>query len=228
MTRDVDTSEPEASLVGRYLLKGEAQFFPSNPVELRRIGDSIGEVIDSFGSLTGRYALVISMIEEAVQFVPFELAVIARRMIVTNADASIYEGGRVEAILRRFDVPLVLGVNAAILASLRGAGHDPIKLFAGRTVWAVPSGYDELKGHDQDFRLLRWMEFGPAVGLECIEAAGVHVSSMEWLLDEEDGEIVLTSRLPRCLPADRLHTGVRGTVVRTACACGSRDFRILV
>lgn len=228
MSVDVSTSSPSTHVVGRYLIGEEAHFLPVSHVDMDRAATAYGAVLETFPSGKGKYSLTISRIEEAVQYVPFEAAVMGRGMTVTNADASIYEGARVEAILRRFDVAFVVGVDSSILASLRGLGHDPQALFAGKTVWARPDAYAELREGASGYHLLRWVEFGPAVGIECAKADGVHLCAQEWALDEADGEILVTSRMQRVERFEKLRTGVRGTVIHEPCACGTKGARVRV
>jgi hypothetical protein len=226
MSVDVNASSASTYLVGRYLIGDEPYFLPVSQIDLDRATKAYGAVLDSFPAHKGRYSLTISRVEEAVQYVPFEDAVIARQMTVTNADASIYEGARVEASLRRFDVAFVVGVDASILESLRGLGHDPHALFAGKIIWARPDAYAQLREGASGYQLLRWVEFGPAVGVECSKAAGVHLCSQEWAVEEDGGEIVITSRMPRVQPVSKLRTGVRGAVVHEPCTCGAKGVRV--
>jgi len=213
-------------IVARFVAGGKSHFLPTNLLEIWRASIAMGAVIETFPLQLRGNILVISQLEEAAQFVPVELAAIERRMVVTNADATVYEGVRVEALLRRFNPALVFGVNAAILSSLRSLGHDPAALFKGRAVWARPDAYDDLRHSCEGCRIMRWTEFGPAVGLECSEADGPHVCTQEWDLEEVDGEIIVSSRLSRCLQVRRFPTGVRGSIIKAPCACGNKDLRV--
>ena len=140
-----------------------------------------------------------------------------------NVDASEFDGARLESIVRRFQPAAVFGVNGDILKSLRGLGHDPVKLFAGIPVWARPDAYAELAPFAAQLKLHRWMEIGPAFALECGERNGVHYDAREWSIEAEGGELLVTSRMARATTFERQPTGVRGLVSRVVCRCGVPD-----
>ena len=212
-------------LVGRYFVGGDAHFLPMSARELTRASEFMGWIIDTLAFEPGRAVLLVCQFEEASQFVPLEESLTTRGLILTNAEASLYDGARAVSILRRFDVAAVIGLNAALLDSMMAVEPGVQDLLRGKVVWARPCAYlrlAEMSGTE----LLRFVEVGPALALECGGAAGAHVDAREWRMDSEGGEVRLTSRLARSLAMQRAATGVYAPIVREVCACGLSDPRI--
>ena len=214
-----------ADLIGRYHVGEEATFLPMSIRELTRAGEFAGWVIDSLGLTPGRAVLLVCQFEEAAQFVPLEEALSERGLVLANAEASIYDGGRAASVLRRFDVAAVIGLNAALLDSMVEIGADIEALLAGKVVWARPCAYDRLAA-TSGFTLLRYLEVGPALALECASAAGAHIDAREWTVADRDGEVRVTGRLLRALPLTDAATGVFARIDREVCGCGLSDPRI--
>ena len=217
------TVNPE--LIGRYFVSEEAKFLPVSTRELTRAGEFLGWVIDSLGILPGRSVLLVCQFEEAAQFVPLEEALSERGLILTNAEASKFDGGRAASVLRRFDVAAVIGINAALLDSMAEVGAVAETLLAGKVVWARPCAYQRLAAMS-GFTLLRYLEVGPALALECAKAAGAHIDAREWRVTSEGGEVRLTGRLLRAMPLTNAPTGVFAEVNYEVCACGLSDPRV--
>jgi hypothetical protein len=113
-----------------------------------------------------------------------------------------------------------MGLTAETLAGLEAFGHDAVKALSGPVVWARPSAHARLAGSGVD--LYRWRGVGPAIALEC-KHRGLHVDRLEWTVEEEGGELLVSSRLERCDDFDRLRTGVRGRLLPQVCTCGLPD-----
>lgn len=212
-------------LYGCYPVGQERRFLPTSRSELDRASEFYGNIIAGRNLGIERYVLVTATFDEAVQIAPFEVALAGQGLIACNAESTTYEAGRVASYLRRFDVCAVFGLNGALLDGLLEGGHQPEALFAGRTVWARPDAHARLVGLE-GFKLLRWSQIGPAVGMECSEGAGLHVDGREWAVTEREGEVRLTSRLQRAMNFADVATGVRGSVDQAPCACGSWHPRV--
>lgn len=211
--------------VGRYANAGVEQFLPYSNPELERARNFVMRILSGFHFRTGNNLLITAQMSECVQFMSFERAVMAYGLVVCSADSTFYDAARVESIVRRFHPVAIAGITAETLAGLQTLGHDPLKLFSGIVVWARPGAYEQLQGGEITVRA--WRELGPAVGIECAQGGGLHIDRLEWLVEEDGGEIVLTSHLPRAVQFERLRSGVRGHVERAACGCGSSDPRIV-
>lgn len=219
-------SEVRPTIVGRYLEGAVPKFFPLAEAELNRAMQAYLRVLDSYDIPARSHVLVVSMASQVAYFMPLERALMERHLIISNADASKFDAARVEMFARRFDVAAVFGVTTDTLDGFAALGLDPEKVFAGRVVWATPDAYARL-APAAGYVLGRWMEFGPAIATECA-AGSVHVSSEEWSVESLEGELVVTSRLPRLLSFEHQPAGLRGTADRTPCTCGSTDVKVLL
>ena len=213
------------TVVGRYLAAGGAEFLPLSEPEIHRATRAYLRVLDTYAIAPRAHVLVVSLASQVAAYMPLERALFERNFVVSNADATVFDASRVEMFARRFNVAAVFGVTVETLQGMEGLGHEPSKVFAGRIVWATPEAYAKLSP-GTGYTLRCWAELGPTVGVECSEANGLHVSSEEWSVESVDGELVVTSRLPRLVAFERAWTGRRGRVDRTPCACGSTDGRV--
>lgn len=211
--------------VGRYVHAGAEQFLPYSNAELERANKFALRILSGFHFRTGHNLVVTAQMHECAQLLAFERAAMDYGLVVCSADSTFYDAARVESIVRRFSPVAVAALTPETLAGLQALGHDPLKLFSDIVVWARAGAYEQLKGSAVNVRA--WREIGPAVGMECSQASGLHIDRFEWLAEEDNGEIVLTSHLPRSIRFERLHTGVRGRVEHAACGCGNPDPRII-
>jgi hypothetical protein len=212
-------------IVGRYLVRGEPVFMAARRSELDRAGVPAARIVGGFRIPPGRYILTVSLTQEVIQFAPFEQGCTLLGLIGTNADASPFDAGRVEALCRQFDIAAVCGVDAAVLDGLVAMGHDPAKVFGGRIVWARPDAYERVAALP-DVVARRCAEIAPVLALECVAAGGMHVDGREWAMDASSGTIVLSSRMARIDPVAALDTGIAGEVITAPCSCGSPDPRV--
>lgn len=212
--------------VGHFFDGREWQFLPVTERAAKRAMRAYLRVLDSFGFPPGSRALVIANYDDWAMTIPLEMALTASRITIFNADASPFEAGRIESFIRRFDPKLIIGVDAAVLQGLDSAGHDVHQLFAGRRVWTRDAAsHDRLCGDESGGGVYRWSMLGPAPGMECREACGLHVDGEEWDLQVQGGELLVNSRLGREPALRSQSTGVKGVVEEGVCACGNADPR---
>lgn len=219
------TNQPVA--VGRFLdRQARKTSLPFSAQEVERSTLAIAKRLGSFHFRTGNQFLMISVYDECAQFSPLERALHEQGLVMIPADAVVFDAARSETILRRFDISAVVGINGAVLDGLEANGHDPKVLLSGKLVWARPCAYERLKGVNE-VTLLRWIDLGPTVALECAHGGGAHICQIEWDVVSNDGEILLTSRLERALDFHNYATGMLGELRLSACACGSSDPRLV-
>jgi hypothetical protein len=212
---------------GRYRHRdGQELLLPFNHSELERAVRAYQYRIGSCGLKSGDVILVISLYDESFQFGAFNTALLDFDFVRVSADASPFDAGRVESIIRQFNPAAVVGINRAVLDGLASLGHDAGALLANRRVWARPDAWVQLRAVP-GLNLYRWLEVGPAIAMECGEGAGAHIDSMEWRVESDAGELVLSSRLPRCLSFDRYRTGIRASLLTATCSCGVAGVRII-
>lgn len=208
-------------IVGTYVRQGTREFYSCMRAELDRSGTRLVSILNTYNFAPHRFILVISTTPEVTQFAPFEFAVQLAGLYGVNADDSPFDAGRVEANSRQFDPVAMMGVSAHTLNGLRTLGHDPHKVFSGRTIWARPDAFDEVKAMSNvDAR--RIVPLGPMMAVECAHG-GLHIDAREWAVEERDGSLLLSSRQLRFEPLQGFETGVLGTVQTAPCPCGIPD-----
>lgn len=206
--------------IGCYDVAGTRHFYGSTAQEVDRSAFTLTRVLRTFEFAPGSNILTISMVPEVIQYGSFERAVQMLGFYGLNADDSPFDAGRVESIVRQFSPAGICGVAKSTLDGLAMMGHDPAKIFTGRTVWARPDAYDALVALGIPAR--RVVSIGPMLALECA-SGGLHYDNREWTLEAEDGELLLSSRLNRVEPLERLPVGHKGSVSPNACSCGTRE-----
>jgi hypothetical protein len=213
--------------VGRYFAAdGKRETLAYSMLELERARLAAVRVLDSFHFRSGGNVLLTSMWDEGAQLMPVERAIMSYGLVAVSADSSVFDAQRVESIVRRFPLIGAMGITAGTLDGLEKLGHDPARLFAGPVVWARPGAYERLKPLG-GLKVYRCLELGPAFAFECPCGAGAHLDRYEWAVEEQDGEVLLSSRLPRCESFTRLRTGVKARVVHGVCGCGNPDPRVV-
>lgn len=212
--------------IGCYDVAGERHFYGATSSEIDRAAFTISRVLRTYAFPAGSNILTISMVPEIIQYGSFERAVQMLGMYGLNADDSPFEAGRVESISRQFSPVAICGVAKSTLDGLAMIGHDPVKVFAGKVVWARPEAYDAVKALGGCVAR-RTVSVGPMFALECADGA-LHYDDRDWLVEDRGGALHLTSRMHRVEPLDGLDTGFRGAVSSAACACGVRDAVISV
>jgi hypothetical protein len=224
---EITCTDSPPMAAGRYRHRdGQDLLLPFNRSELERAVRAYQYRIGSSGLQSGAIILVISLYDESFQFGAFNTALLDFDFVRVSADASPFDAARVESIIRQFNPAAVVGINRAILDGLASLGHDAGALLANRRVWARPDAWAQLQAVP-GLKLYRWLEVGPAIAMECGEGAGAHIDSIEWQVDVDQGELVLSSRLQRCLAFNRYRTGVRATLLPGTCSCGVAGVRII-
>lgn len=207
--------------IGCYKVRGDVSFYGATAAEIDRSAFSISRVLRTFAFAPGSNILTISMVPEIIQFGGFERAVQMLGLYGLNADDSPFDAGRVESISRQFDPVAICGVAASTLEGLRMFGHDPARVFAGRTIWARPDAFDTVRGFaNVDAR--RVALIGPVMALECAHGS-LHYDSRDWDIVSRVGRLHLSSRTERTEPLADLDTSIDGRVGTEPCTCGTRD-----
>jgi hypothetical protein len=148
-------------------------------------------------------------------------------LLPTFAESSPFDWYRVAAILRQFELAAVFDLNAEMLAMLEENSPESIDLLRKvPVVFADPVAKVRLAA--LDIAAYSIVNLGPTLAMECPLRTGLHVDGREWRVREQDGEIRVTSLLPRLHPFNDFATGFNGSVERAACRCASPDWRILI
>jgi hypothetical protein len=208
--------------IGAFLNASGKTFLPASQEEIDRTDQFVSRTLSTFHFRTGGHILVISMLDMWVQFMPLERGAMDYGLVVCSADDSPWDAARVESIMRRFDVSAVAAVSNDCLNGLEQLGHDPAAVFGDAVVWAYPDACARLDKSN----VHRFMQLGPAIAMECGQKDGLHIDHFEWNVESVDGELQLSSKMPRAMDFKRFATGIRGEVEQGICGCGNTDPRI--
>lgn len=212
--------------IAGYEVNGERRLMPISEREIARAESFILRLLGSETLRRGSYALCIATMYDAADMIPFERVLAMKGLICCFSEASPYDGARIEAAIRRFDISLVAVVTGTVLDAIRSLGFDPVKLFQGKVVWASGEGYAQLKGAE-GLDLRRWAHLGPALAIEGKHGAGAHVDGREWKIEPEGGATYVSSRLDRAQAFRRLRVDTTVKLNPEPCASGLFGPRIL-
>jgi hypothetical protein len=141
---------------------------------------------------------------------PYENALIGMKVPFGVAEPVAIDAPRSDMFLRRFRMQAVVGLSGEVVDALIALGRDLHALFDASTLLALPDALPRLR----QAGLTPWtmLPVGPMFAFESPERDGACYDDSEWLVEERDGELLLTSVAPRATPFVRLRTGVRGHV----------------
>lgn len=185
----------------------------SYPVSFRDVhADSLFgmHMFQKMGAGAGSMVLFTSGSSEYAQFWPYEISVVNLEGCAAIAENFMFDAGRSEMFMRRLPIKVAFGITDAILDGMAALKLDVGKAFAPAGVICARDGAaDRLK--DLGFLPWRMVSFGPAFGFVSPEGEAFYDGD-EWLIEEANGELLITARTARALPLVRLPTGVKGSV----------------
>jgi len=141
---------------------------------------------------------------------PYENALIGMKVPFGVAEPVAIDAPRSDMFLRRFRMQAVVGLSGEIVAALIALGRDLKALLGSATLLALPDAVPRLR--EAGFAPWTMLPVGPMFAFESPERDGAGYDESEWQVEEQAGELLLTSLAPRATPFVRLRTGVRGTV----------------
>jgi hypothetical protein len=168
----------------------------------------------ALGLEPGGLVLIVSMLSQAAHAVPLEQAAGKVGALYSSADATPFDAFRVAALVRQLEPQVVLGITSDVLDGLTEAGRVPAEVLG--PVPAVVTADDGAHARLRDGGLAprRWVQLGPTSAVEGLDDDGPRYDATRWDVREADnGELVISNKVPRLTPARELHTGVRAQVV---------------
>jgi len=145
---------------------------------------------------------------------PYENALIGMKVPFGVAEPVAIDAPRSDMFLRRFRMQAVMGLNGELVDALVGMGRDLKALLGHSTVVAMPDAVAALRAAGIEPWVMH--SIGPIWAFESPDRDGARYDESEWLVEEDEGELLLSAVAPRASALVRLRTGVRGTVVRHA------------
>lgn len=168
-------------------------------------------MLSQMGARSGSMTHIIGAGTDWLQLWPWESAVMLGGNTYSSAEANIFDASRSEMFLRRFDLAVVIGVNATLLDFLSEIGADTAALL--NKAGAVVATHDASERLDA-LGVAHWRMhlLGPVCLLESPSRNGARYDQSQWLVEEQNGELLVTSIASRLTPLVRLRTAVCGSV----------------
>jgi hypothetical protein len=194
--------------------------------DVRRDFKAAIAMLESLGVGAGDHVLIVSMLSEAAQIGPIELACGRVGVRYSSADAQQFDAHRTATLVQRVGPKAVVGVNAAVIDGLAELDIDPAQLFATTPMVAAHAG-----AIDAIPNAVWWLPVGPAIAVGCTagRAAGAHLDAGEWRVElDEEGQVLISNARPeRATPLGRWPTGLHATIATEPCGCGRADPRLV-
>lgn len=205
---------PEVWGVGRLVIDGAVTPWPVAQRDIADEAESMAPRLAALGLEPGGLVLIVSMLSQAAHTVPLEQAAGKVGGLYSSADATPFDAFRVAALVRQLEPQVVLGITGDVLDGLAEAGHVPAEVLG--PVPAVVTADDGAHARLRDAGLAprRWVHLGPTSAIEGLDGEGARYDATRWDVREADnGELVISNKVPRLTAARELHTGVRAQVV---------------
>jgi hypothetical protein len=212
--------------VGSFRVGDELRTYPVGEDDLQRDVATAQKNLTALGIERGMRVLVTSMLAEAAQYWPVQIALLMAGTQMSCADASRADAFRTGMFLRGPRYDAAVGISGDVLDGLADLGAPLGELFSSVPVIAA-RGEAAPRLRAAGLRPRSWLHVGPTIAVECDALAGAHVDGDEWDVESDGGEIRITARKPRAAPIDHQPTGLRAEVVIDACACGRTDARVV-
>lgn len=183
--------------------------------EFERDVDWAESVLRSAGLQSGDLVLVTAQNWEGPWISP--LAHALRRIGVTYTCAEMwgFDGRRTSMFLQRLPIRAVFGLGGETVAALEHEQPSIAELLRNVAfVWARPDALARLSEVAPD--VVPLVPLGPALALGLPGRSGAVVNADEWVVDSDNGQLVVTNAGQRAATFDRVPTGVRGHVLSAA------------
>jgi hypothetical protein len=175
---------------------------------------SMAPRLAALGLEPGGLVLIVSMLSQAMHAVPLEQAAGKVGALYSSADATPFDAFRVAALVRQLEPQVVLGITGDVLDGLAETGREPAEVLGPVPAVVTADAGAHARLRDSGLAPRRWVRLGPTSAIEGIEGDGARYDATRWDVQAgDDGELVISNRVPRLTPARALRTGVRGSVV---------------
>ena len=147
---------------------------------------------------------------EYAQVWPYEAALESLGACIAIAENLRFDAGRTEMFLRRFSMRAAFGIGPAVLDGLHDMGKPLDKVFGNTPViFARDLAVNRLRA--VGLKPWRVETLGPAFAFEDPDGE-TYYDRDEWLIESDNGELVITALNDRANPLVRLRTGVGGAI----------------
>ena len=219
-------SVPRAALwgIGRDRVDGQPADFHISWDDWQRDTAWAESMLVQHGVGSGTAVLIIGGMPESPWFDPFETAVLRLGGHYSLGEIFSFEAFRTGMYATRLGVEVVFGINRAVA---EGLGDELGAALAGvRTIFARPDAGPVLEA--AGLTALTVSRVGPALAVSCPEGDGAHVNAVEWLVEADGDDLLLTTVGPRAHQMTKQHVGVTGRLTVDPCTCGRLGARVYI
>jgi hypothetical protein len=206
--------------IGRFHTSAGLELWPSRASERIAASNTATDVLSSHGVESGASIALVSLLAEAVQFVPIADAIERLAAVPMPVDATGRDAGRLASFMTQFTLAAVIGVGGDTVTELKGIEAAVEHLGNVPLVFARSDTHQELRSAGLNPYAVDIV--GPTLALECCERAGGHLLGL-WVPAAEDGSIVLRSE-----SHSSVHTDVAAEIRTEACGCGIDSSRLVI
>ncbi|MET7770975.1 hypothetical protein [Nocardia sp. NPDC005366] len=221
MTRETTTARAGLiekdwpSIIARFGAGDQTVSYPVSEADMAADARFWSEVLSGYGVGPGSRVLVCSSGMEIGWTIPVRDAIGHLNGVVCPVEAWGWDARRFELFCRRLTPDVLLGANRANIDGMAGIVEPSEGLSAVEHLLVHPDAVDPLldAGISRP-GIVVWL--GPAAGVSLADGSGIGFDESQWTIDDEDGELVVSSKGNRAADFDRQRTGVAGHVETTA------------
>jgi hypothetical protein len=170
--------------------------------------------------------LLIGGVAEAAQLAPFQRAARRLEAITVTAEATEFDARRVAAILERFTLRVLIGLDASVLRGLAQLGD--VKTVLGRCENLIVRDDAYAATAELGLAPAALQMLGPATAMECPQRSGSHLDPRAWTATANGDRIEVRPAANRDLAVEPVVSERPGRILAGPCACGSDDPRVIL
>jgi hypothetical protein len=199
--------------IGRIVIDGMVVPWAVSEADIEDESEVAADHYRGLGLGDGDLVLVVALLSQAIHAVPLERGAGRVGALYSSADATRFDAFRTASLVRQLGARVVIGVDDEVVAGLDELGRDLAEVFApvDAVLAADPGAEQRLRAAGA--RAGRVLRLGPTTAVAGPGEDALRYDSSRWQVEDDRGELVLTSIADRLTPCEALRTRVRGTVV---------------
>ena len=198
--------------IGRVTVDGTVLAWPVSQADIDDEAKAMTNRLAALGVRDGGLVLLVSLLSQAIHVVPFEQAAGRLGARYSSADATPFDAFRTVSLVRQLHPTVVAGIDARVCDGIEALGHDLGSAFAGVGAVVAADADAAQRLTAAGLPMARWARLGPTSAMSVPGDGALTYDADRWEIDDTDGELRLTNRVPRLTPCDRFGTGARGRV----------------
>ena len=188
--------------MGRFLVDGEPVDFPYSEDDLARDTAHWTRVMSGYGVARGKRVLVTALSWEMPWALSARLGVNGAGATYSNSEVWGWDARRLDMFVRRLSPHVVLGPGRELVDALGDIVELAERLRDVPVLLVRPDAVPALE--DAGVRPAGLVTpIGPTVAVSLPDGSGLAVDGGTWSLDEEDGELLISTVGPRAASFDR-------------------------